>query len=260
MSRITQKSIADKNACQTFINWGHRGASGHQPENTLVSFQTAMAMGADGIECDIRESRDGRIMIFHDPTLKRIAGRPERIDRLTFSELRKIDAGDGEQIPELKALFQKTPPDFLLNLEIKQVRPEKLLDLIYRHNAQYRVLISSFYSEILIKIRSLDSAIRLGYLVDRNSSTVPCEGNVPCEDADLFKKANTMKAQSLHFSKRLITEDRIARVHREGFLIYAYTIDAPNQMSRFMKMGMDGLFTNYPDRLSRVQINDRKIK
>jgi glycerophosphoryl diester phosphodiesterase len=69
-----------------------------------------------------------------------------------------------------------------------------------------------------------------------------------------------MKAQSLHFSKTLITEDKIARVHREGFLVYAYTIDAPNQMSRFMKMGMDGLFTNYPDRLSRVKINDRKIK
>jgi len=239
---MTQKTIEDNKPCQTlgnkFINWGHRGGSGHAPENTLLSFRTAIAMGADGIECDIRESRDGKIVIFHDATLRRIAGISSPINQLSLAQIQKIDAGDGEQIPELKELLQKK---FLLNLEIKEVRPEKLLDTIYRHNAQSRVLISSFHSEILLKIRSLDSKISLGYLVDRK------------EEVSVFRKAHKMKARSLHFSRRLITENKILRVHQEGFLVYAYTVDAPNQMSRFIKMGIDGLFTNYPDRLSRVQ-------
>ncbi len=191
-------------------------------------------MGANGIECDLRESRDGKIVIFHDATLKRIAGRPERIDRLSLAEIRKITP----EIPALKALLEKT--DFLLNLEIKEVRAKNLLNAIYQHNAQHRVLISSFHSEILLKIRSLDSTISLGYLVDRK------------EESGVFKKANAMKAKAIHFSRRLITGDKIARVHQKGFLVYAYTVDAPNQMSRFIKMGIDGLFTNYPDRLSRI--------
>ncbi|MBI3359285.1 MAG: hypothetical protein HY201_00865 [Nitrospirae bacterium] len=241
---MSRKSIEDKNACQLgsrFLNWGHRGASGHAPENTLLAFQTAMAMGADGIECDIRESRDGKSIIFHDATLKRIAGRSTPIHQLSLAEIRKIDAGDGERIPTLTELLINTPPDFLLNLEIKKVRPEKLLNAIYRHNAQYRVLISAFDSAMLIRIRSLDSVISLGYLVDRKA------------ECSVFKKANAMKAQALHFSRSLITENKIARVHREGFLVYAYTVDAPNQMSHFITIGMDGLFTNYPDRLSRAR-------
>jgi len=215
----------------------------------MLSFQTAIAMGANGIECDIRESRDGQLVIFHDATLRRIAGKSSPIHRLTYSAILEIDAGGGERIPTLKALFEKTPSNLLLNLEIKAVRPEKLLDEVYRHNVQSRVLFSSFDAEILLRIRSLDSAIRLGYLVDQK------------EDLAIYKIANEMKAQSVHFSRRLITWDRIESVHREGFLIYAYTVDAPSQMSRFIKMGMDGLFTNYPDRLSRVQIdNGRKMK
>lgn len=197
-------------------------------------------MGADGIECDIRESRDGKLVVFHDATLRRIAGISLPIHQLSLAKIQKIDAGNGERIPELKALLQKT--DFFLNLEIKEARPEKLLNAIYLYNAQHRVLISSFKAEILMKIRSLDSAIPLGYLVDRKG------------DADIFKKGHAMKARSLHFSGRLMTEDKVVRVHQEGFLVYAYTVDAPNQMSHFMRIGMDGLFTNYPDRLSRVKI------
>ncbi len=229
-----------------FMNWGHRGASGHAPENTILAFKTALTMGADGIECDIRESRDGKLVIFHDANFRRIAGKSSSINRLSLAEIQKIDVGNGERIPTLQALFEHTPQDFLLNLEMKDVRPENLINAIYRHNVQHRVLLSSFDSEVLRKVRSLDSAIRIGYLVDRKMGL------------PVFKKATAMKAQAIHFSKRLITEDKIAQVHREGFLVYAYTVDAPNQMSHFMKMGIDGLFTNYPDRLSRVRIkNDR---
>jgi len=229
-----------------FMNWGHRGASGHQPENTLLAFQTAIAMGANGIECDIRESRDGRLIIFHDETLTRIAGSPSPINQLTFSEIRKVNAGNQERIPELKELLKTTPPDFLLNLEIKEARPEKLLDQVYRHHVEHRVLLSSFDSETLLRIRSLDSTISLGYLVNRK------------EESAVFKKANKMKATALHLSSRLITKDKIARVHQEGFLVYAYTVDAPKQMSHFIKMGINGLFTNYPDRLSHLQIKEMR--
>ncbi len=198
-------------------------------------------MGATGLECDVRESLDGVPIIFHDADLSRIAGRPDKINTLTYAQIRKINAGAGEKIPTLASVIKQTPQNFLLNLEIKAIRPRLLLESIYQHQAIERVVVSSFNARALFQVRSLDSTIRIGYLVDKEVKPSTIE------------KANKMGAFALHLSWRLLTNRLVAQVHREGFLLYSYTVDDEAQMTRFIEMGVDGLFTNRPDRLFNLQ-------
>jgi len=229
------------------INWAHRGASGHATENTLLAFRMAVQMGADGIECDIRETRDGQLVIFHDATLQRMANQSRAIERCVLAKLKQIAIGQGtsllghtERIPTLSQLFKNVESPCLLNLEIKKVTPERLLDEVYRHHAQKRVLLSSFDGAVLSQIRSLDSKIAIGYLLDGTMTTA------------IVKEAREMNARSLHLNVKQITQSVIERVHGEGFQIYAYTVNNVAPMAQLIEMGIDGFFTNYPDRLTQL--------
>ena len=229
------------------INWAHRGASGHVTENTLLAFQQAVEMGADGIECDIRETRDGQLVIFHDATLKRMANRSRAIEKSTRAQLQQIHICTEtdtechkERIPELSQLFKTIKAPCQLNLEIKKAEPTKLLNQVYQHHAQKQVLLSSFEGALLSKIRSLDSEIAIGYLLDKGVTTAT------------VKKAKEISVRSLHLNIKKITKKVIERVHGEGFQVYAYTVDDLASMAQLIDMGVDGLFTNYPDRLSQL--------
>ncbi|NKE71740.1 glycerophosphodiester phosphodiesterase [Candidatus Manganitrophus noduliformans] len=229
------------------IIWAHRGASGHAPENTLVAFQKAMAMGADGIECDLRESREGDLVVFHDPTIKRLTGQSGRVVDLTLSELKRLDIGSWfspsfakQTVLTAAELIDKIPPPFLLNLEIKAASPQKVVDLIQKKGIVDRVIVSSFDHILLKKVRSLHPTLPIGYLVDRE----------PLKK--ILQEARRLEAVSIHLASKRVTPDLIEIAHKEGFKVYAYTVNEPSQMNLFMGMGIDGLFTNYPDRLAEV--------
>lgn len=229
------------------IVWAHRGASGHAPENTLVAFEKAMAMGADGIECDLRESREGELVIFHDPTVQRLTGQSGRVVDLTLAELKRLDIGSwfapafaGQMVLTAAELIDKIPPPFLLNLEIKAASPRKVVDLIQKKEIANRVIVSSFDPILLKKVRSLHPSLPLGYLVDRE----------PLKK--ILQEARRLEAVSIHLASRRVTPDLIEKAHREGFKVYVYTINEPSQMNLFIGMGVDGLFTNYPDRLAAL--------
>jgi glycerophosphoryl diester phosphodiesterase len=230
------------------INWGHRGASGHAPENTRISFQKALEMGADGIECDIRESRDGELVVFHDPTIKRLTGKPGRVNEFFGSELKRLDVGSwfspsfaGEPIMTLKEAAEAASAPVFLNLEIKAAAPQKVVDFIHRSGIADRVIVSSFDSSLLSKMRQLDAALPLGVLIDRE----------PWKKA--FQLASRLKAVSLNVPSKRATAEFVDQAHQKNLKVYLYTVNDPDEMARLIKMGADGLFTNYPDRLSRLQ-------
>jgi len=232
---------------QKMINWAHRGASGHRRENTIVAFRLAVEMGADGIECDIRETRDGHLVIFHDATLKRIFNQSRAIAASSLAYLQKMGMQKGgalcqeeEGIPELSQLFKTIKPPCRLNLEIKKATPAILLDQIYRHHVQERVLLSSFDGAVLSQIRSLDSKIAIGYLIDKEVTT---------EKVETAKKMN---ARSVHLDMKYVKQVEVERLHGNEFEIYSYTVNDLESMAQLIKMGVDGLFTNYPDRLTRL--------
>jgi glycerophosphoryl diester phosphodiesterase len=230
------------------VNWAHRGASGHAPENTRAAFKKALEMGADGIECDIRESRDGELVIFHDPTVKRLTGRDGRLNAFFIPELKRLDIGSwfspsfsGETVLTLAEAIQLLPPPFLLNLEIKAASPQKVVDFIHRSGISDRVVVSSFDHALLGKIRQLDLALPIGVLIDRE----------PWKKA--FQQAARLQAISLNVPSKRATEEWMAQAHQKGLKVYLYTVNDPTEMARLIEMGADGLFTNYPDRLSQLQ-------
>ncbi len=137
--------------------FGHRGASAHAPENTLAAFQLALEQGADGIELDVRLSRDGEVMVLHDGRVERVTGQPGALADLTRAEIQRLDAGSlfspafaGERIPSLTEVFETFGDQLLYDLEIKNfAAPQngletRVLALIRRYRLQQQVLISSF--------------------------------------------------------------------------------------------------------------------
>ena len=230
------------------INWAHRGASGHAPENTRIAFQKALEMGADGIECDIRESRDGELVVFHDPTVKRLTRKEGRVNGLSASELKRLDIGGwyspsfaGETVLTLAEAIEALPPPVLLNLEIKAASPGKIVDFIHRRALADRVIVSSFDHTLLRKMRQLDPVLPIGVLIDRE----------PWKKA--FQEAARLKAVSLNVPSKRITGEWMTQAHQKSLKVYLYTVNEPAEMTHFIEMGADGLFTNYPDRLARLQ-------
>lgn len=230
------------------MNWAHRGASGHAPENTLPAFKKAIDMGADGIECDIRETADGGLVVFHDATTKRLTGKGERISNLTCSEIKKRDVGgwfsntfSGETIPTLSEVLEIIPSPVLLNLEIKEASHKKIFELIQKHDLLDRTVLSSFDHPVLFKLREISPTLKIGYLVDRE----------PWKK--VFREAMALGAFSLNIPTNRVTPEVVYKAHTEGINVFAYTVNESAQMLFFIEMGIDGIFTNYPDRLSGLQ-------
>ena len=226
------------------FNWAHRGASGNAPENTLAAFRTAVALRADGIECDVRAGRDGVPVIFHDPTLKRIAGRPDRISDLSLAQIKAIDAGrwfssrfSNETIPTLEETLAAIPASVRLNLEIKSACIPAVIEQVVAMRSENRVILSAFDHHLLHEARRLHVTIALGVLVHRE----------PWDR--VIRTARRLHAVSLNVPRHRVSAASVARAHRAGLEVHCYTVDEPDGMMRMIALGVDGLFTNYPDRL-----------
>ena len=231
------------------FNWAHRGASGHAPENTLAAFRAAVAFLADGIECDVRADCDGAPVIFHDPTLKRIAGRPDRLADLSLAQIKTVDAGgwfssrfSHETIPTLQETLAATPASVRLNLEIKSACVPAVIEQIVAMKAADRVVLSAFDHRLLHEARRLHPTLALGVLVNRE----PWDA--------VIHTAQRLHAVSLNVPRSRVSATSVARAHRVGLEMHCYTVDEPGEMMRMMALGVDGLFTNYPDQLQRVKM------
>jgi len=151
--------------------FAHRGFSSDYPENTLLAFAKALEAGADGIETDVRLSRDGKAIIFHDDDLKAITGHSDVPEALTLEQLRRLDTGKGEQIPTLNELLLLTSAHATLILEIKY-NPDTYIRLCEVIQEQIRdklewVEVSCFEDKVLEYMHTLNPQIRLHKLVDK---------------------------------------------------------------------------------------------
>jgi glycerophosphoryl diester phosphodiesterase len=145
---------------------GHRGYRARHPENTLRAFRAALAAGADGVECDIQKTADGRYAVIHDPTVDRVTGTLGRVDRMSFAELRALDAGSAERIPELRELLALLPAGAYLDLELKEetITPEDFPALhAILGGPRPDLMISSFEASLLVPFRA--NGYTIGFLV-----------------------------------------------------------------------------------------------
>lgn len=232
----------------------HRGASGYAPENTLTAFRKAIELGCQMIELDVRLSADEVPVVLHDGTLARTAGDPRRVNELTVEQLRQLDAGgwfapefSGERIPTLAEALNAIPETVTVNIELKPNSPgqfqrlaEQVYGVIADRRTERRVLCSSFAHKVLWALRRRAMALPLGYLV---------EGRVV---QDQFTEAKGLQASALILQGQWTTPAVVRQAHANRLKVFSYTINRPLQMKQLLKRGVDGILTNYPDRLAHV--------
>jgi len=235
------------------LNIAHRGASGHAPENTLVAFQKAVEMGAHMIELDVHLSLEQELVVIHDRLLQRTTGHRGSVGSAPLKVLKALDAGSwfnaryrGEKIPTLEEVFALIDNRVRLNIEIKKglrAYPDlekKLLDCLEGNPQNEPPLLSCFDESILQRLRKLDANIPIGYLFEKGAAD------------RVIRKALKLGAASVQGSARSVTEELIANAHSEGLKVYVYTVNEQEQMRHWIGLGVNGIFTNYPDRLATL--------
>jgi glycerophosphoryl diester phosphodiesterase len=229
------------------LNIAHRGASGHYPENTLAAFAAVIEIGVAMCELDVHLTRDSIAVVIHDPTVDRTTDAKGGIAAKTFAELQRADAGirfgrqfAGLRIPRLEEVFRLTAGRCGLNIELKGVDTEATVcQLIRTHDAVATALVSSFDWATLARVREIDSRIRLGLLAKDHPQR-------------LLDAASAMQAYSINPNVEIVSAGLCATAHARGLKLYAWTCDDPRRMRRLIADGVDGIMTNYPDRLRAV--------
>jgi len=210
---------------------GHRGASAVAPENTIAAFQAAIDADADGIEFDVRLSRDGVPVIIHDDTLYRTHGVRQRVNELTADELRRVD------VPMLRELFElMAPNNLILCLEIKASAPE-LPDLCCRLVDEFsfreRVIVECFDLSVL---KALDPWFKTAALFEPRIYP----------DRNLIDRALAIGASVLALHYRLANPTLVEKAKSAGLKVVVWTVDDPAWIERARSMGIEALITNDP--------------
>jgi glycerophosphoryl diester phosphodiesterase len=230
---------------QKLFCFGHRGARGHEPENTVRSIRRALELGADGVEMDVHFV-DGHLVVIHDDTLNRTTNGRGRLAGKTFTYLRSLDAGLGEPIPTLAEVFDAVNRRAVINIELKgrhTAAPVVALiaEYVKRHGWGFDdCLVSSFDHARIQEARQLCPEIRIGALILKTPR-------------GLARFAEDLGAWSLHADKRCLTPKLVEDAHRRGLKVYVFTVNEPEEIVRMRALGVDGVFSDFPERVVNLQ-------
>lgn len=226
--------------------YGHRGAKGEAPENTLVSFQECLRHGVTRCELDLHLSRDGELMVIHDPTLKRTTERRGKVVEHTAADLVTYDARQGGPgwkspcpIPRLEELFEKCPFEHW-QLEVKSASRSRatttvlaIRELALRHNLLDKVTITSSSREVLKAALEFTPDIARGLVAEYAW-------------LDPLKVATGYGCQLLALNWTLCTPERLLKAQRLGLHVSVWTVNEPALMRRLADFGADSLITDFP--------------
>ncbi len=236
------------------LNIAHRGFSGIYPENTMIAFKKAVEVGCDGIETDLHITKDGIIVICHDETIDRTTNGSGFIHDYSYKELCKFDAGikfnkefKGEKIPSIDEFLDYVKDkNLLINLELKNdiLRynefEKKVIEKIYKFKLENNAILSSFNHYSMIRVKEYDSNIKTGLLCS----------------ATLYNVHDYVKivgADALHpFYPSVMNEKIVDCIKKNGIRINAYTVNEEKYMKKLVELGIDGIITNYPDKLNKI--------
>lgn len=237
---------------------GHRGASAVAPENTMAAFREAIAVGADGIEFDVRLTRDGVPVVIHDSSLRRTGGLPQRVADLTASEISKIDVGSwfarsfaNETVPslaELFTLFQSNNSTLYLEMKCDSAAEyaplaEACCRLIDEYDFQERVIVECFQ---LPALREINSDIKTVALFEPSISNPSF-----LSDQIIINQAKDVGAVALALHHRLARKSLVEKAKAAGMHVAVWTVDDPSWIQRARTIGIDALITNDPAKLIR---------
>lgn len=221
---------------------GHRGARGHAPENTLLSFDTAIRMGVDAVELDVQLHPSGELLVLHDLRVDRTTNGQGLLSDLPLDAARKLDAGGGQQIPTLAEVLDLVESRVTVNVELKTwggtalAVAQTLRNYIAEGWPAERFIVSSFHLPELYEFKQAAPEIPVGALY--------C--GVPLDWAGI---ALELGAASLNISGEFVDRQLIADAHARGLKLNVYTVNHPGDIALMRDWGVDGVFSDFPDRV-----------
>ena len=217
---------------------GHRGSCGEFPENTLLGIKEAIKNGVDGVEIDVRLTKDNQLVVIHDETVDRTTNGEGKVENLALKEIKELDAGDGEKIPTLQEvmdLIRET--GLLLAIEIKCQKAENIvIDCILNNNLQGNTLVKSFDHRIVQKVKKIDKRVKTSCLLV----------GLPIHP---YKLLDDAKADALSINSNYIDKELIDECHKHGRLVFVWNVDDKESVKKFIKMGADYICTNFPSKM-----------
>lgn len=218
---------------------GHRGAAGLEPENTLASFEKAIGLGVDMIEFDVQLCKSGELVIIHDYSLERTTNGKGLVIENTLSELKQLDAGNGQKIPTLTETLQFIDGRVKVNIELKgKPNSEQVVGVVeqFIESGNWEkdgFIVSSFKHDELYKFHKLMPEIKIGLLYETVSN-------------DFHKTALTLNAFSINADFNSLTREIMENIHSKNYQVYAYTVNKPSHKRQMKDFGVDGIFTDLP--------------
>lgn len=219
--------------------FGHRGAKGYRPENTLASFEYALQLGCDGLEFDVFCTTDNELVVFHDEDTLALTGVPGRIAEMTLAEVESLRVG-GEPVPSLKQILLKFAGKCVLNIELKDLNSTVLAAReIAKIKAERQLgseafIVSSFLWENLTSLAAQHPDIPIGVL-----------SHGKLDETLTFAKQIAATAVHPHFSE--LTPDAIRDIQKQGFRVNTWTVNETATRDSLVKSGVDAIITDYPD-------------
>ncbi len=224
----------------------HRGASAYEPENTLRAFELAIRQGAQMIELDLHATCDNQIIVIHDFTLDHTTNLKGRVSERTLAEIKQADAGKYERVPTLEETLDLTLGKVRLYLEIKDPRAaSETLRMIRARRCQDDVMLASFDIDLMRRLGEEVRDIELGVILG-NETLNPF---VRFREAFPWIALRGINYQTLCMQVELCFGYLSRRVKASGKKLYVWTANDETQFARMTRLGVDGIVTNYPDRL-----------
>lgn len=246
------------------IRMAHRGSTILWPENTLPAFQGAVDLGYRYIETDVRMTRDGVVVVFHDPTLERLTNGVGKVEDWLYEDLARLDAAwsfgadrgfplraDGVRVPTLAEAFD-TYPDVHFNLDLKAKGIEwAVADVIKRHGREDSTMVGSFTDRRLSRIRR----ITRGRVA---TSAGPAQVAAMLAASRIGRTGPKVDAYQVPIRSRgikVVDKRFVKGAHRSGAQVHVWTINDPDEMNALLDLGVDGIVTDRPDLLREVVSN-----
>lgn len=218
----------------------HRGAGFLEPENTLRAIRRAIDLGADQVEIDVQLTRDGHLVLMHDETIDRTTNGKGKVSELTCSEIRQLDAGQGEHVPTLEEVLTLTAGKITPQIELKSPGlVPAVIATLHAFACADRVVLTSFLHQQLTEARQLSPSIATGALWGRLPN-------------DVIGQATQLGVQALHLWHQFITPQIIADAHAHGLLVRAWNANTEEEMQRLIDLGVDAIGSDRPDLLIEV--------
>ena len=238
------------------VVFAHRGASGYAPENTLAAFNRAHTLGAEAIELDVKLTRDGKVVVLHDQTVDRTTSGHGDLREFSLLQVQELDAGShfstqfaGEKVPTLEQVFELFGRKLFINIELTNYQTygdgltDKVVELIDKFNLDDWVMFSSFHPSNILRARKLKPGIPAALLA------LPG----PAGRMQRSIAGKWISPGLIHPFLKDVNSGLMRREKKRGRRVHAWTVNDPDDITHMFQLGVDGIFTDFPDRAIQIR-------